>query len=165
MPQRPPSPASTYLHFRGASGQMEPIDRQRGNSSAMRMVKALAVLGLILSATASAKDIRPGDLRICGASHCRAVRDPVQARAFADLLWGPGRIPRVPTPAVGSPVFQLRFRDGPAGALINATAIRVHGLNCGRFQRGKWYRLPARLRGLTARLQPRSLRARVPHSC
>jgi len=81
------------------------------------------------------------------------------------LLWGQSRIPRAPIPAVGSPVFQLRFKDGPAGAVVNATAIRVHGLNCGRFKRGRWYRLPASLRGLTAGLQPRSLNARVPRSC
>ena len=62
-------------------------------------------------------------------------------------------------------MFQLRFKDGPAGALINATAIRVHGLNCGRFQRGKWYRLPVRLIGLTDGLEPRPLSARVPRSC
>jgi hypothetical protein len=62
-------------------------------------------------------------------------------------------------------MFQLRFEDGPAGAIISATAIRVHGLNCGRFQRGKWYRLPPRLRGLTRGLAPRLLGPRVPHSC
>jgi hypothetical protein len=131
----------------------------------MRILGALATLGLIVSAAAWAKEIRPGELRICGAEHCRVVTEPAQARAFSSLLWGQSRIPRAPTPAVGSPVFELRFKDGPAGALINATSIRVHGLNCGRFKRGKWYRLPARLRALTAGLQPRSLRARVPHSC
>src|SRR6266542_5513958 len=77
---------------------------------------------------------------ICGARLCRAVTEPGQARAFSSLLWGQSRIPRAPTPPVGSPVFQLRFEEGPPAALINATAIRVHGLNCGRFQRGKWYR-------------------------
>lgn len=114
---------------------------------------------------AAAKEIRPGDLRICGATHCRVVNDPGQARAFSHLLWGPSRIVRAPTPAVGSPIFQLRFKDGPVGAIISATAIRVHGLICGRFQRGKWYRLPASLRGITAGLEPKRLRAWIPPSC
>jgi hypothetical protein len=133
----------------------------------MRILGVLAAISLLASGAALAKDISPGDLRICGARHCRAVREPAQARAFADLLWGQSRIARAPTTPTGSPVYQLRFRDrpGPAVALINTTAIRVHGLNCGRFQRGKWYRLPARLKGLTRGLEPRLLTARVPRSC
>jgi hypothetical protein len=81
------------------------------------------------------------------------------------LLWGEGRVPRAPAPRLGSPIFQLRFKGGPAGAIVNATAIRVHGLNCGRFQRGRWYRLPNQLRGLTAELKPKRLRASIPPSC
>jgi hypothetical protein len=133
----------------------------------MRILRALALLGLVLSATASAKDIRPGELRICGLRHCHAVKDPAQAHAFANLLWGQSRLARAPTPTTGSSVYQLRFREwsGPAVAIINTSAIRVHGLNCGRFQRGKWYRLPARLRGLTKGLPPKRLSARVPRSC
>ena len=48
---------------------------------------------------------------------------------------------------------------------MNARAIRVHGLRCGRFERGKWYRLSATLRGLTAGLKPKRLSASVPRSC
>jgi hypothetical protein len=131
----------------------------------MRFFALLSALGLIACATASAKEIHPGELRICGARHCRAVNEPARARAFSSLLWGQSPIPRAPTPPVGSPVFQLRFRDRPPVALLSATSIRVHGLNCGRFQRGKWYRLPARLRNLTTGLLPRPLGARVPRSC
>jgi hypothetical protein len=129
----------------------------------MRLLASGAVLGLVLVAAASAKEIPPGSLLICGSTHCRSVTGPADARAFSRLLWGEGRVAR--TPRVGSPVFQLRFRDGPAGAIFTATAIRVHGLNCGRFRRGLWYRLPVRLRGLTAGLEPRRLTASVPRSC
>jgi hypothetical protein len=131
----------------------------------MKLLSALAASALLATAGAWAKEIRPGDLRICGAVHCRVVNDPVQAHAFADLLWGPSRVVLAPTPPVGSPIFQLRFRDGPAGAIISARAIRVHGLFCGRFRRGKWYRLPASLRGLTAGLKPKRLKVSVPPSC
>jgi hypothetical protein len=131
----------------------------------MRLLASGAVLGFLLVAAASAKEIPPGSLLICGSEHCRAVTSPADAKAFSSLLWGEGRVARAPTPRVGSPVFQLRFRDGPAGAIITATAIRVHGLNCGRFRRGLWYRLPVRLRGLTAGLEPRRLSARIPRSC
>ena len=131
----------------------------------MRFFWLLLALALVASATAWAKEIGPGELGICGARHCRVVTSPADARALSALLWGDRPVPRAPTPRVGSPVFELRFADGPAGAIINARAIRVHGLNCGRFQRGKWYRLPERLRRLTRGLEPRHLRSRVPRSC
>jgi hypothetical protein len=131
----------------------------------MKFLLALAAGALLATTGAWAKEIRPGDLRICGATQCRVVNDLGQARAFSNLLWGSSRVVRAPTPRVGSPIFGLRFRDGPAGAIISATAIRVHGLNCGRFQRGKWYRLPASLRGVTAGLKPKRLRVSIPRSC
>jgi hypothetical protein len=131
----------------------------------MRILGAVVAISLVSSAAVWAKEIRPGDLQICGARHCRAVKRPADARAFSALLWGDGRVARSPTPRVGSPVFELRFDDGPAGAIINGTAIRVHGLNCGRFERDKWYRLPARLRSLTRGIKPRQLAANVPRSC
>jgi hypothetical protein len=111
-----------------------------------RLLGSLFITAAVIATCAWAKEIRPGDLGICGATQCRVVNDPGQARAFSNLLWGSSRVVRAPTPSVGSPIFQLRFRDGPAGAIISASAIRVHGLNCRRFQRGKWYRLPASLR-------------------
>ena len=131
----------------------------------MKALMVVTASAALFAAGAAAKEIRPGDLRICGATHCRVVKDRGQAHAFSELLWGPSRVVRAPTPPVGSPIFQLRFRDGPVGAIISASAIRVHGLFCGRFQRGKWYRLPASLRGVTVGLKPKRLRAFVPRSC
>jgi hypothetical protein len=126
---------------------------------------ALLAGALAFTASAVAKEIRPGELRICGATQCRVVNDPSQARAFGELIWGDKPVSRAPTPRVGSPIFQLRFEGGPAGAIISATAIRIHGLHCGRFRRGRWYRLPKSLEGLTAELEPKRLRAPVPRSC
>jgi hypothetical protein len=134
----------------------------------MRHLVTLAIALLIFGVSAaSAKEFRPGDLRLCGATQCRLVIDGPTNRHFGALLYGDGRVAPAPapTPGVGSPVFQLRFRDGPAAVILNATAFRVHGLNCGRFRRGHWYRLPAALRGLTTGLKPKQLRARVPPSC
>jgi hypothetical protein len=131
----------------------------------MRRIGYVLSLAFAAAATAVAKEIPPGELHMCGSKHCRVVKDRAQARAFSELLWGDGRIARAPTPRVGSPVFQLRYRTGPAGAIITATSIRVAGLNCGRFQRGKWYRLPRKLRGLTFGLEPRRLTTYVPRSC
>jgi len=123
------------------------------------------VSALVVAGGALAKEFPPGSLLICGATRCRTVKDPAQSQAFSSLLWGDRPVWRAPTPRVGSPIFQLRFKDGPVGAIITATAIRVHGLNCGRFQRGKWYRLSPTLGGVTAGLKPKRLRAPVPRSC
>jgi hypothetical protein len=128
----------------------------------MRLVAAIAV-ALAVAGT-SAMEFPPGELMVCGATQCRVVTD-AQSRAFSALLWGNQPVARAPTPRVGAPIFQLRFKSGPAGVIISATAIRVHGLNCGRFRRGTWYRLPASLRGLGAGLEPKHLRASIPRSC
>jgi hypothetical protein len=125
---------------------------------------AALALGILLAAPAAAKEFPPGSLRICGASACRTAT-AARSNAFSALLWGDAPVARAPTPWVGSPVFQLRFEDGPVGAIISPTAIRVHGLRCGRFQRGRWYRLPKTLRGVTAGLKPIRLWAAVPRSC
>jgi hypothetical protein len=129
----------------------------------MKPLLALASFALLVPA-ASAKEIPAGGLFICGARHCRVVNEPA-TRAFSSLLWGPGRVYAAPTPPVGSQIFQLRIKDGPAGVIMSATAFRVHGLYCERFRRGQWYRLPRALRGLTTGLEPKRLRAAVPRSC
>ena len=119
---------------------------------------------LVVAGGALAKEFPPGSLMVCGATQCRVVTD-AQSRAFSSLLWGDRPVSRAPTPRVGSPIFQLRFENGPAGAVISATAIRVHGLRCGRFERGRWYRLPTALRGVARGLKPKQLRVSVPPSC
>jgi hypothetical protein len=131
----------------------------------MKLLGVLVTSALIATAAAWAKEFPPGSLMICGATQCRTVKDPAQSRAFSSLLWGDGPVTRAPTPRIGSPIYQLRFEDGPMGAVISATAIRVHGLNCGRFQRGRWYRLPRAVRGITDGLKPKRLRASIPRSC
>jgi hypothetical protein len=129
----------------------------------MKLAGAMLV-ALVAAGIASAKEFPPGGLMACGATQCRVVTDG-QSRAFSSLLWGYRLATRAPTPRVGSPIFQLRFKEGPAGAIISPTAIRVHGLNCGRFHRGRWYRLPASIRGVANGLEPKRLRAPVPRSC
>lgn len=130
----------------------------------MKLAAAAAAAALVVAGLASAKEFPPGELMVCGATQCRVVTD-AQSRAFSALLWGDRRVRRARTPRVGSPIFQLRLKDGPLGVVISPTAIRVHGLNCDRFDRGRWYRLPAALRGVTAGLAPKRLRASVPPSC
>ena len=128
------------------------------------MKALLALSALVFVAGAAAKEFPPGSLRVCGATQCRVVTD-AQSRAFSALLWGDRPVTRAPVPKVGSPIYQLRVEGGPLGAVISATAIRVHGLHCARFARGRWYRLPPSLVGVAFGLEPRRLRASLPRSC
>lgn len=131
----------------------------------MKLAVPMLACALIAAAAASAKEIRPGDLRICGAKSCRAVNDPVTARAFGEFFYGRSRVFRAPTPRLGSPVVRVRFSNGFVAGVLTATAIRVNGVDCERFHGSNWYRLPAKLRGLTAGLEPRRLGARAPRTC
>jgi hypothetical protein len=121
---------------------------------------AAAALAVIPSATA--KDFGPGDLRVCNAHRCV----PITHRAVLPLL---GRFyyldtqdPRVaPRVRLGAPYFELRFKNGyVTGIAASARLDRFlsYGVNLGRFHRGVWYRIPARLaselRKLTAGMTP-----------
>jgi hypothetical protein len=130
----------------------------------MRTFPIVLASSAVLAATATAKEFPPGGVMVCGATQCRVASD-AQSRAFSDLLWGDRPVTLARTPRLGSPIYQLRFKTGPVGAIITATAIRVHGLRCGRFRRGLWYRLPPVLRDAADGLKPKPLRPFIPPSC
>jgi hypothetical protein len=128
----------------------------------------LAAAVLVVIPAATAKDFGPGDLRVCNAHRCV----PIVNRAVLPLL---GRFyyldaykPRVaPRPRLGAPAFELRFRNGyVTGIAASARFDRFlsYGVYLGRFQRGVWYRIPARLaaelRALTVGMKP----LRVTHA-
>ena len=131
----------------------------------MKVFGALLAASLLIPAAVSAKEFQPGDLRVCGATQCRVIKDESVTNRFGSFLYGEGRVAFARTPKVGSPVFQLRFKRGPAGVIVNDTSARIHGLNCGRFRRGRWYPLPRELHGLARGLRPKRLRGSAPRSC
>ena len=135
---------------------------------------ALAVAaGIFCSSAALAKDFGPGDLRVCGATRCVPIEKRAALRAFSAFYFGDGRAAVAGRPPVGAPAFEIRFRDRSAAGVIagrNLDRARVYGLNCGRFRRGRWYRVPARVRRevrrLSAALTPlRVTRRPPPRSC
>jgi hypothetical protein len=122
----------------------------------------LAAAALAATPAATAKDFGPGDLRVCNAHRCA----PIVNRAVLPLLgrfyYLDARDPRVaPRARLGAPYFELRFRNGyVTGIAASARLDRFlsYGVNLGRFHRGVWYRVPARLalelRKLTAGMKP-----------
>jgi hypothetical protein len=121
----------------------------------------LAAAALAATPAATAKDFKPGDLRVCNAHRCV----PIVNRAVLPLLgafYYGSHDPRVaPRARLGAPAFELRFTNGyVTGIVASARLDRFlsYGVNLDRFQRGSWYRVPARLaaelKRLTAGMKP-----------
>jgi hypothetical protein len=143
-------------------------------STLRRTLVATAVVAAALGcpSVAAAKSFAPGDVRLCGAARCVVLVERPLLQALSTFVYG-GRPPvRDNRPARGSRTFALRLRDGAVAAIVGGRRldrIRVHGLVCGRFGRGRWYRLPTpigvALTGLGTGLVPRRLGVAVPRSC
>ncbi len=130
--------------------------------TARRLVVALlAAAALAVTPAATAKDFKPGDLRVCNARRCVPMMNRTVLPLLGAFYYGPHE-PRVASPVrLGAPAFELRFTNGYAtGIAASARLDRFlsYGVNLQHFRRGVWYRVPARvaaeLRRLTAGLKP-----------
>jgi hypothetical protein len=137
------------------------------------VVAAVAVAGsLAAGAVADAKNFGPGDLRLCDAHRCVAVRDRAALDALSSLYYGSKPLTVAARPRLGSPTLRLEFRNGYVSGIVGSKALDrflSYGVNLGRFQRGTWYRIPAvataELRVLGAQLRPlRLTRAAIARS-
>ena len=135
-------------------------------------VALLLSAGVLGTTAATAKDFKPGDLRVCNAKRCIPIMNRVAAQAFAYFIYKGPQPAVARSPRVGAPSFDLRFKNGYAAGRVASAALdrfQSYGVVCGRFREGVWYRLPARavleLRRLTASLKPLRLPAAVPRSC
>jgi hypothetical protein len=134
-------------------------------------VVVLLVAVLLAVPVARAKDLGPGDLRVCGRNHCVTITSPTVLRILSSHYWGASTAPVASRVSMGAPAFELRFADGSVSGIV-ATArldhFRAHGFACGRFERGRWYRFPARavteLERLTVGLTPLRVTS-PPRSC
>ncbi len=122
----------------------------------------LAAVALFFTSAATAKDFKPGDLRVCGAKRCVAIMKPAVLRTLSSFYYaGPGQPPTASAPSLGVPTFELKFRNGYLTGIV-ATAqldrFLSYGVNLQRFTRATWYRVPARvvveLKRLTKSLEP-----------
>lgn len=123
------------------------------------LVCVAAVLVAVPSATA--KEFRPGDLRICNHHRCVAITDPTVLNLLGAFYYT-GDSPAVAhAPRLGARAFELRFSNGYATGMVATRKLDrflSFGVNLGRFARGTWYRLPTgaalELRSLAAQLRP-----------
>lgn len=126
-----------------------------------QLAAAAIVCALLAVPAAVGKDFAPGDLRACGRDRCVPITNVRLVRALSVFYWRDGRAPRATRVRLGAPGFELRYRNGYATGMVASRKLdrfRAYGFYCERFQRGRWYRFPARaaaaLQKLTAGLRP-----------
>jgi hypothetical protein len=125
------------------------------------LVGLVVTAALLALPSASAKDFRPGDLRVCNANRCV----PILSRSVLPQLTsfyysGPPPV-RVPRPALGTPYYELRFRNGYVTGIVATGRLDrflTYGVHDQRFRGDIWYAVPGRmsaeLRRLTDVLRP-----------
>jgi hypothetical protein len=132
----------------------------------------VAAVALVAAAGSAAKELEPGDLRVCGTDACAPIMDAAAVKALSRLYYLGPQPASVARPRWGASAFELRFRNGyVTGAVGGARLDRFvsFGVVLERFRRGSWYRVPPQaareLRRLTAELEPlRVTRALVSRS-
>jgi hypothetical protein len=124
-------------------------------------LSAALLVVLALASGAQAKNFHPGDLRVCSAKRCVPITNQAALDALSDFYYSQAPLTGAVEPSVGAPFFQLRFTNGYVTGIVGTTRLDrflSYGVNLGRFQRGKWYRVPAagsrELRKLTVGLKP-----------
>ena len=121
----------------------------------------VAATPLVALPSASAKDFRPGDLRVCNANRCAPVVSRAVLPQLASFYYG-GRPPaRIARPALGAPYYELRFRNGYVTGIVSTRRLDrflTYGVHDRYFLPDTWYVIPRRfsieLRRLTAALRP-----------
>jgi hypothetical protein len=121
----------------------------------------VAATALLVLPSASAKDFRPGDVSVCNATRCVAiVNRAVQPQLASFYYSGPTPV-RVPRPALGTPYYELRYRNGYVTGIVATRRLGrflTYGVHDQRFIRDTWYAVPrpvsAELRRVTAALEP-----------
>ena len=128
----------------------------RAFAAALAVTSALLVLP-----SASAKDFRPGDLRVCNATRCVPVVDRGVLPQLGAFYYALPHPPAAPRPPLGAPYYELRFRNGYVTGIAATRRLDrflSYGVNGGRFHRNTWYAVPRALanefRRLTPGLQP-----------
>jgi hypothetical protein len=125
------------------------------------LVGLVAAMALLVLPSASAKDFRPGDLRVCNATRCVAIVDPSVLPQLTSFYYSGPPAVRVARPALATPYYELRFRNGYVTGIVATRRLDrflTYGVHDQRFIRDTWYAVPGRvsmeLRRLTGVLRP-----------
>ncbi len=132
--------------------------------SGVRVALLACVAVLLAVPAADAKDLRPGDLRLCDLARCVPIRDRRALDAIGRFYYGSPQPTHVPRPRYDSRFFVLRFRDGYTTGLVAGARLDSflsYGVNLDQFTQSWWYRVPSaasrELRRLARDLRPQHL--------
>jgi hypothetical protein len=122
----------------------------------------VAVVALVALPAASAKDFKPGDIRICNNHQCRTVVYHEALAALAQFIYEDSAAPaRTTRPHLGQPYYKLRYTNGYIPGIVatrDLDRFLSYGVFLGRFTRYHWYAIPAaasrEFRRLTVGLRP-----------
>lgn len=116
---------------------------------------------LLFLPSASAKDFGPGDLRVCNATRCIAIVKRDVLPLLGSFYYSGPSLARVHTPALGTPYYELRFRNNYVTGIVATRRLDrflSYGVHLERFDRNQWYgvsrRFSQELRRLTVGLRP-----------
>ena len=126
------------------------------------LAAVVAVAALVAVPAASAKDFKPGDVRICNADHCKAVMNRKALALLAAFYYeGHGAPARATKPHLGQPYYELRYPNGYVTGIVatrHLDRFLSYGVFLGRFTRYRWYEIPTtasrNFRRLTVGLRP-----------
>jgi hypothetical protein len=115
----------------------------------------VAAMALLVLPAATAKDFKPGDLRICNATRCVPIVNRAVLPQLGSFYYGGPAPARVRAPAIAAPYYELRFRNGYVTGIV-ATArldrFLSYGVYVERFARNRWYAVPRRMSAELRRL-------------
>src|SRR6516164_792782 len=100
------------------------------------VVLLVALLVLVLSPVASAKQFRPGDVRACGAHRCIAIRSQRVLDALAEFYYGRPSPTQTVAPKKRSRYLRLVYSDGYVTGIAAGsrfTDFLRFGVNLGLF--------------------------------
>lgn len=125
------------------------------------LIAVVAASAFVALPSASAKDFRPGDVRVCDATRCVPILNRSVLPHLTSFYYN-GPLPvRSARPALGTPYYELRFRNGYVTGIVATRRLDrflTYGVHDQRFTRDRWYAVPHRvsmeLRRLTDALRP-----------
>jgi hypothetical protein len=125
------------------------------------LVTVVVGSALLALPSASAKDLKPGDVHVCSAVRCVPILNRSALPQLTSFYYSGPRPGRVARPALGTPYYELRFRNGYVTGIVGARRLDrflTYGVHDQRFTRDTWYAVPQRvsadIRRLTEGLRP-----------
>jgi hypothetical protein len=125
------------------------------------LLSLVAASALLVLPSASAKDFRPGDLRVCNRTRCIAITNRDVLPVVGSFYYTGPCPARVRRPRLGAPYYELRYRNGYVTGIVATRRLDrflTYGVIDQRFARDTWYAVPRKLsrelRRLTVDLRP-----------